>query len=126
MSADLYALIWSVPTFLMALLWLIPFYASPEIQSIDPFLEVRVTFDVIVSTTAETLRQFFLGGILDTTRYAGTFGGSHEWGWLNNAAELRLPVLTLLAILGWLVVMIRPRSGSFAFLNLAFLVSLDL
>lgn len=119
-----HALLWAAPTVLMSLLWILPFYSSPEIQSIDPFLGVRSSFDVVVSTSAETLRQFFLGGILDTTRYAGTFGGSHEWGWLDNSAHFRFPILTLLATIGWGVVLIRPRASAHAFMALAFLLSL--
>ncbi len=116
---------WSVPTVLWICIWLIPFVTSPEIQVQEPYAERRDNFDVVVLTTAETLRQYFLGGILDTTRYAGAFG-NHEWGWLANSKWFRLPFLTALSFTGWLVSTIRPRYGLRGFMSLAFIAALVL
>src|SRR5439155_5225067 len=112
--------LWSVPALLMSLVWLLPFYSSPEIQQISPFAGVRAEFDVVVCTVAETLRQFFLGGVLDTTRYAGPFG-ANEWGWSSNSDQLRVPLLTVLTVGGWVAAMARPRRAADAFLGFAFM-----
>jgi len=124
-------LLWSIPALCLVGIWLIPFATSPEAHVIDPFLSRRNYFDVIVSTTAETLRQLFLGGIFDTTRYSGPFGGSEwivdaEWGWIRNDQFWRFPVITAFAVLGWIVVLVRCNSPLRAFLGLSFLLSLVL
>ena len=110
-------------------IWLIPFATSPEAQVFDPYLSRRNHFDVIVSTTAETLRQLFLGGIFDTTRFSGPFGGTEwiadaEWGWIKNDQFWRFPVITTFAVIGWIVVLVRCNSPLRAFLGLSFLLSL--
>ncbi|OQY55976.1 MAG: hypothetical protein B6245_19010 [Desulfobacteraceae bacterium 4572_88] len=120
--------LWSVPAVLLLSIWLIPFVSSQEIQVADPFLSRRKSFDVVVCTTAETFRQFFLGGILDTTRFADPFGGTdwiagNEWGWRSNRMWFRFPILSLLAFVGWLITVIRPRSAVRGFLGLAFLLA---
>ena len=120
--------LWTIPAVLSLSIWLIPFLTSQEIQVIDPYLSRRADFDVVGCTTAETLRQFILGGILDTTKYAGTYGGSkwalgNEWGWLDNSDLFRIPILTVLTIIGWLVVLIRPKSAARGFLGITFLLS---
>lgn len=125
------SVVWSIPAFLLLCLWLIPFVFSTEAQVFDPYLSRRNYFEVVVSTTAETLRQLFLGGILDTTRFAGPFGGTEwaagaEWGWRDNSAYFRLPVLTLFALLGAFFAVFRPRSAAVSFVGLVFLFSLVL
>ncbi|MBN2283469.1 MAG: hypothetical protein JXO48_06225 [Deltaproteobacteria bacterium] len=125
------SVLWSLPAFLFVCTWLIPFMSSPEIQVIDPYLSRRTTFDVIGCTTAETFRQFFLGGLLDTTRWAGPFGGTqwipgNEWGWIDNSRFLRVPLLTVLTIGGWIISFLRPKQAHRSFLSLAFLVSMVL
>jgi len=122
-------LLWSIPAVCLVAIWLIPFATSPEAQVFDPYLSRRNYFDVIVSTTAETLRQLFLGGIFDTTRFSGPFGGTEwiadaEWGWLENGQFWRFPVITAFAVIGWLVVLVRCNSPLRAFLGLSFLLSL--
>ena len=122
-------LLWSIPALCLVGIWLIPFATSPEAQVFDPYLSRRNHFDVIVSTTAETLRQLFLGGIFDTTRFSGPFGGTEwiadaEWGWIENGQFWRFPVITAFAVLGWLVVLVRCNSPVRAFLGLSFLLSL--
>ena len=122
------ALIWSLPALLILGVWLIPFVFSNEIQVLDPYLSRRREFDVVVCTTAETFRQYFLGGILDTTRFAGPFGGAYwpkgnEWGWLSNSEYLRFPLLTLLSLAGWMICTFRPKSSVRGFLSISFLLS---
>jgi hypothetical protein len=122
-------LLWSIPAVCLVGIWLIPFVTSPEAQVFDPYLSRRNYFDVIVSTTAETLRQLFLGGIFDTTRFAGPFGGTDwivdaEWGWIKNDQFWRFPVITAFAVIGWIVVLVRCNSPVRAFLGLSFLLSL--
>ncbi|MBW2485064.1 MAG: hypothetical protein JRF05_06870, partial [Deltaproteobacteria bacterium] len=122
------AMLWSIPALLFVCIWLIPFVFSDEIQVIDPFLSRRKAFDVVVSTTAETFRQFFLGGIFDTTRFAGPFGGidwisGNEWGWIPNKKFFRIPIISILCFVGWLVMFIRPKRAVHGFLGMAFLVA---
>lgn len=126
-----WGMVWAVPAFLLICVWLIPFYMSPEIQVIDPYMSRRNDFDVVVCTLAETIRQFFLGGIMDTTRFAGPFGGTewtpgNEWGWLDNSAAFRLPVLTYCAFFGLLITLLRPKNGMRAFLAVSFLLAVIL
>jgi len=115
--------LWSIPALLFCLLWLLPFASSGEIQVIDPFLGMRKEFDVVVCTTAETLRQFFLGGLFDTTAWSGAFG-DHEWGWLPNGDHPRPPLLTALTFAGWCGLVLRRRRSTEAFVGLAFLTGL--
>ncbi|MDA3896695.1 MAG: hypothetical protein PF482_11190 [Desulfobacteraceae bacterium] len=122
------SLLWSVPVLLILCVWLIPFVFSNEIQVIDPYLSRRRAFDVVVCTTAETFRQYFLGGILDTTKFAGAFGGAmwpkgNEWGWLSNSQFLRLPMLTILSFAGWVICTFRSKSSVHGLLSLSFLLS---
>lgn len=116
-------ILWSIPLILWIGIWLLPFLTSQEIQIKNPYSERRNNFDVVVLTTAETMRQYFLGGVLDTTKYAGPFG-DNEWGWISNSAWFRLPVITVLSLVGWLVVTIRPKSSIRAFLALSFVAAL--
>ncbi|MBI5142741.1 MAG: hypothetical protein HZA20_11225 [Nitrospirae bacterium] len=120
--------LWLMPAVLMTSLWLIPYASSGEIRAIDPFLSRHKEFDVTVCTTAETLRQFFLGGILDTTRFAGQFGvvewaSGGEWGWLKNGAWVRLPLLSALAACGLVFSLRKRESAQHGFLALAFLIA---
>lgn len=122
-------MLWSLPALLLLCLWLIPFVLSPEIQANDPFLSRRKTFDVVVCTTAETFRQFFLGGIFDTSRFSGPFGGTewvpgNEWGWRDNARIFRFPIITLMAVLGWVGAFFRTRIPAVTFVSAAFLICL--
>jgi len=114
------AVLWSIPLILWIGIWLLPFVTSQEIQIHNPYADRRDNFDVVVLTTAQTLKQYFLGGILDTTRFAGPFG-ANEWGWRDNSAWFRLPFITALSFIGWLVVAIRPKSSARGFMALAFL-----
>lgn len=121
--------LWSLASILIISIWMIPFVTSGEVQPLDPFLSRRNYFDVIVCTTAETLRQLFLGGILDTTKYSGPFGGTEwiagaEWGWRKNDAHFRIPLLSAAAIFGWLVVVVKPVTAVRGFMSLAFLVGI--
>ena len=121
--------LWAIPAVCLVGIWLIPFVTSPEAQVFDPYLSRRNHFDVIVSTTAETLRQLFLGGIFDTTRFSGPLGGTEwiagaEWGWIKNDQFWRFPVITTFAVIGWIVVLVRCNSPLRAFLSLSFLLSL--
>lgn len=120
--------LWLIPAVLMTCLWLIPYASSGEIKAINPFLSRHKAFDVTVCTTAETLRQFFLGGILDTTRFAGPFGEvewslADEWGWLKNGAWVRLPLLSALAACGLVLSLRRRESAQHGFLALAFFIA---
>jgi hypothetical protein len=122
------ALLWAAPAILFIFIWLIPFIASSEIQCINPYLSRRYYFEVVGCTATETLRQYFLGGILDTTFYSGVFGGTqwtggNEWGWLDNSAWPRFPIITLLSFLGWGMVVFWPKKANRCFLGLAFLLS---
>lgn len=114
------SIFWSIPILLWISIWLLPFITSQEIQIYNPYLDRRDDFDVVVLTTAETLKQYFLGGILDTTRFAGPFGGN-EWGWVDNSDYFRIPFITALSFIGWLMVAIRPKSSVQGFMALAFL-----
>ncbi len=115
-------LLWLIPSVLMISFWLIPFVSSPEIQFIDPYLSRRYYFDVTGCTTAETLRQYFLGGILDTTRFSGPFG-DQEWGWLENGVIYRFPILTALSFAGLILVLVRPENAVHRFIGFSFLLS---
>jgi len=119
------SILWSIPLILWIGIWLLPFATSQEIQIYNPYSERRDNFDVVVLTTAETMRQYLLGGVLDTTKFAGPFG-DNEWGWLSNSAWFRLPVITLLSLVGWLVVTIRPKFSTRAFLALSFVAAIIL
>ena len=123
-----HAIMWAVPGVLFTALWLIPFMTSGEIQLIDPYLSRRYYFEVTGCTAAETLRQYFLGGILDTSFYSGVFGGTqwpsgNEWGWLDNSQWPRFPILTLLSFAGCLMAAISPKAAQRSFLGLSFLLS---
>ena len=123
-----YTFLWAVPAILITSIWLVPFVTSPEMQVIDPYLSRRYYFEVTGCTTAETLRQYFLGGILDTTFYAGPFGGTEwvsgsEWGWRNNGAWPRFPLLTLFSFIGLCMAVFRPENLKRRFLALVFLLS---
>ena len=122
------AILWSIPAGLFLSIWLIPFVSSPEMQLIDPYLSRRYYFEVTGCTTAETLRQYVLGGILDTSFYSGVFGGTqwasgNEWGWIDNSQWPRFPILTLLSGIGWVIAIVHPKNARRCFLGLSFLVS---
>lgn len=121
----LQSVLWSMPVLLWIGVWLLPFITSPEIQNYNPYLERRDDFDVVVLTTAETLRQYFLGGILDTTAFAEPFG-DHEWGWLNNGTWFRFPLITVLSFVGWIMMAIKPKSPDRGFMALSFLAAIIL
>ena len=121
-------ILWAIPAVLFTAPWLIPYIFSPEIQLLDPYLSRRYYFEVTGCTTAETLRQYFLGGILDTTAYAGVFGGTqwtsgNEWGWLDNSRWPRFPIITLLSLAGLFSAVIFPKKSYRSFLGLSFLLS---
>ncbi len=124
-------MLWSIPALFFLSFWLLPFMFSPETQVIDPYLTLRKAFDVVVCTTSETLRQFFLGGIFDTTRFAGPFGGitwvkGNEFGWLSNSTWFRFPVITLFSFIGLLIVIIKSKSSIRGFLSLCFFFAMVL
>ncbi|MCX5852514.1 MAG: hypothetical protein NT072_10760 [Deltaproteobacteria bacterium] len=109
--------------------WLVPFVSSPEIQAMDPYQSRRTAFEVTVCSTTETLRQFVLGGVLDTTRFAGPFGGANwipgnEWGWRDNGKVFRFPILTVLSFIGWAMVFRRPKRSIHGFLSLSLLAAM--
>lgn len=113
------AIIFSLPALLWCGLWLIPFITSPEMMTTKAYSAGRrANFVVVVLSTAELLRQFFLGGILDTTRFAGNFGGEHLWAWRDNSETLRFPLLTYLGFAGFLIAVFRSRKRLPGFLAL--------
>jgi hypothetical protein len=124
-------MMWSIPAFFFLCFWLIPFMFSPETQVIDPYMGLRNAFDVVTCTTAETLRQFFLGGLFDTTRFAGPFGGitwvkGNEFGWLSNSSWVRFPIISLFSFIGLLIVILKSKSSVHGFLSLCFFFAMVL
>ncbi|MBF0225197.1 MAG: hypothetical protein HQK76_07050 [Desulfobacterales bacterium] len=118
------AFLWSLPAILWVGLWLIPFVTSQEIMTYKPYSAGRrANFEVTVLTSAETLRQYFLGGILDTTQFAGKFGGEHIWAWLDNSKYFRIPIISIFSFLGLIFTVFNKKSSVKAFIALTFMFS---
>jgi hypothetical protein len=116
----------AIPAGLMIGWWTIPFFSSHEIQQSAPFFYARKDFSVVLCTLTETIRQLLLGGILDTSRWSGVFGGNDDWAWRDNGAHFRLPILSILCVLGLGAILAKHRSRPHIFVGLAFITAFAL
>jgi hypothetical protein len=116
----------AIPAGLMIGWWTIPFFSSHEIQQSAPFFYARKDFSVVLCTLTETLRQLLVGGILDTSRWGGVFGGNDDWAWRDNGAHFRLPIVSIVCLLGLVMTVSRRRSRPHIFVALAFITAFAL
>lgn len=93
--------------------WLVPFYASEEIQlTSDYSSNRREGFAVVVDTAAGTLRHYVRGSLFDrspTASPADVFGGESAWAWRPNAGYGRWPVLSWASAFGAVALLARRR-----------------
>jgi len=98
----------------------IPFISSKELEKPGIFSPTsRDVFEVTMFTTSEGVYNLFSGAMFDRGEQKGKLD-LYKW---SNTNTSRLPILTILLLLGLIISIIKIRQIKYAFLSIGFLFS---
>ena len=98
----------------------IPFISSKELEKPGIFSPTsRDVFEVTMFSTSEGIYNLFSGAMFDKGEQKGKLD-LYKW---NNTNTTRLPILTILLLLGLIISIIKIRQIKYAFLSIGFLFS---